>query len=40
MEVVIKDISIEEVTKTMTLDRIEWRERIYAADLDYLVEDP
>ena len=29
-----KDMSIKEVTKVTTLDRIEWRKIIYVADLD------
>ena len=32
VEVVKKDISINEVTKSMVLDIIEWRKRIYVVD--------
>ena len=31
-EVVKKDMSIKEVTKSMVLDIIEWRKRIYVVD--------
>lgn len=32
VEVVKKDMSIKEVTKSMVLDIIEWRKRIYVVD--------
>ena len=40
MEVVKNDMSIKEVTQSMTLNIIEWRKRIYWADPSQSVEDP
>ena len=34
VEVVKKDMSIKEVTESMTLDKIECKKRIHVADLD------
>jgi hypothetical protein len=34
VEVVTKDMSIKEVTKSVTLDRIEWWKRIYVVNPD------
>jgi hypothetical protein len=34
VEVVKNDMSIKEVTGSMTLDRIEFQKRIHVADLD------
>ena len=38
VEVVKKDMSIKEVTESMTLDRIECRKSIHVADLDLYVD--
>jgi hypothetical protein len=34
VDVAKEDMSIKEVTKSMILDKIEWRKIIYVADLD------
>ena len=32
VQVIKKDMTIKEVTKSMTIDRVEWRNRIHMAD--------
>ena len=33
-------MSIKEATKSMIMDRIKWRKRIYVANPDLIYEDP
>ncbi len=39
IEVVKNDMLINNITESMTLDRIEWRKRIHVTNPDYFVED-
>ena len=40
IEVVKKDMLINKIIESMTLDKIEWHKRIYVVDLDQSGEDP